>query len=120
VKPKIDKTKFGSITIAGEKYEHDVIIRLNGKAEKRRKKLSKELFGTSHFISLPEAEYVYEDGANLIIIGTGQSDMAKLSPEAAVFFQEKRCTVKLLPTPEAIRSWNEMEEAVIGLFQVTC
>ena len=120
MRPRIDKTKFGSITIAGETYEHDVIIRLNGKVEKRKKKLSKELFGTSHIISLAEAEYVYEDGANWIIIGTGQSDMAKVSPEAAAFFQEKRCTVKLLPTPEAIRCWNETEEAVIGLFHVTC
>ena len=120
MKPKIDKTKFGSITIAGDNYEHDVIIRLNGKVKKRKKKLSKDLYGTSHIISLTEAEYVYEDGANWIIIGTGQSGMAKLSPEAAEFFQEKRCTVKLVPTPEAIRCWNEMEEAVIGLFHVTC
>ena len=120
MKPNIDKTKFGSITIAGEKYEHDVIIRLNGKVGKRRKKLSKELFGTSHIISLAEAEYVHEDGANWIIIGTGQSDMAKLSPEAADFFQKKRCTVKLLPTPEAVACWNKTDEDVIGLFHVTC
>ena len=120
MKPKIDKTKFGSITIAGEKYEHDVIIRLNGKVEKRKKKLSKELYGTSHIISLAEAEYVYEDGAMSLIVGTGQSGMAKLSPEAAVLFQKKRCTVKLLPTPEAIRAWNATEGAVIGLFHVTC
>ena len=120
MKPKIDKTRFGSITIAGEKYEHDVLIRLNGKVEKRRKKLSKEIFGTSHIISLAEAEYVYEDGADRIIIGTGQSGMAGLSPEATAFFQKKRCMVKLLPTPEAIRCWNEMEEAAISLFHVTC
>jgi len=120
VKAKIDKTKFGSITIAGDQYEHDIIIRLNGKVEKRKKKLSKQLYGTSHIISLAEAEYVYEDGAMCIIVGTGQSGMARLSPEAAVFFHEKGCAVKLLPTPEAIRCWNETEEAVIGLFHLTC
>lgn len=120
MKTKIDSTQFGSITIAGENYEHDVIIRLNGKVEKRKKKLSKELFGTSHMISLAEAEYVYEEGANWIIIGTGQSAMTQLSPEAAAFFQKERCAVKLLPTPEAIRYWNKTAEAVIGLFHVTC
>ena len=120
MKPKIDKTKFGSITIAGDQYEHDVIIRSNGKVEKRKKKLSKELYGTSHIISLAEAEYVYEDGAMWIIVGTGQSGMARLSPEAAAFFQMKKCTVRLLPTSEAIRCWNETEEAVIGLLHVTC
>ena len=120
MKPEINKTKFGSITIAGEIYEHDVIIRLNGRVEKRKKKLSKEIFGTSHIISQTEAAYVYEDGARWIIIGTGQSGMAKLSDEADEFFQQKGCQVSLLPTPDAIRCWNETKEASIGLFHVTC
>ena len=38
---QIDKTEFGSITIDGKAYDHDVIIHLSGEVEKRRKKLSK-------------------------------------------------------------------------------
>jgi hypothetical protein len=120
MKPRIDKTKFGSITIAGEKYEYDVIIRLNGKVEKRKKKLSKEVFGTSHVVSLAEAQYVSEKGAARIIIGAGQSGMLKLSDEAADFFEKKKCTVDLFPTPEAIERWNQAEGPAIGLFHVTC
>ena len=51
MKPKIDGTKFGSITIDGSDIEHDVLIRLSGEI-KRKKKLSKAVFGTSHIISL--------------------------------------------------------------------
>ena len=120
MKPRIDDTAFGSITIAGEKFEHDVIIRKNGEVWKRKKKLSKELFGTSHVISLPEAEYVYEEGVTRMIIGTGQSGMVKLSEEAVAFFQHKKCAVEMLPTPEAIHLWNEAESPIIGLFHVTC
>jgi hypothetical protein len=126
MKPRIDKTKFGSITVSGEKYEHDIVIRLNGcslaagKVEKRKKKLSKAVFGTSHVISLAEAEHVYEDGAKRLIIGSGQSGMVEISPEAAAFFQKKKCAVELLPTPEAIRCWNEAESPAVGLFHVTC
>jgi hypothetical protein len=120
MKPKIDKTKFGSITLAGEKYEHDVLIRLNGKVEKRKKKLSKQEFGTSHILSLVEAEFVYEAGAEQIIIGSGQEDMLKLSDEAADFFKEKGCKVKLLSTPEAVRAWNKAKNPTIGLFHITC
>ncbi len=40
MKPTIDGAKFGSITIEGEKIEHDIVIRLNGDVEKRKKKLS--------------------------------------------------------------------------------
>lgn len=120
MKPKIDKTKFGSITIAGEKYENDILIRLNGKVEKRRKKLSKQVYGTSHVVSLAEAQYVYEDGAARIVIGAGQSGMLKLSDEAADFFAKKKCDVELYPTPKAIRFWNEASGPAIGLFHITC
>jgi hypothetical protein len=33
MKPKIEQTTFGSITIKGEVYEHDVNIRLNVEVE---------------------------------------------------------------------------------------
>jgi hypothetical protein len=52
MKPRIDRTTFGSITIEGTVFEHDVIIRLTGRPEKRKKKLSKAIYGTSHMISL--------------------------------------------------------------------
>jgi len=120
MKPKIDKTKFGSIIVDGEKYDYDLLIRLSGKVEKRKKKLSKEIYGTSHIISLAEAEYVFEDGAETIIIGSGQSGQVKLSDEAAAFFQQKNCKVELLPTPEAIHQWNKAKSSTIGLFHITC
>lgn len=39
----IEGTAFGSITIDGETYEHDVVIRLSGEVVKRKKKLSKKV-----------------------------------------------------------------------------
>jgi hypothetical protein len=117
MKPKIDKTKFGSVTIAGEKYEHDIVIRMDGKVEKRKKKLSKEIYGTSHMISLAEAEHVYEAGADRIIIGSGQTGMVTLSPEADAFSTKKMLS-GCCPHP-AIHRWNEAK-ATIGLFHVTC
>ena len=120
MKPKIDDTKFGSITIEGEKIRHDVVIRLNGDVEKRKKKLSKALYGTSHIISLDETKHVYQDGAEHLIVGTGQSGLATLSAEAAAYFEQKACRFELLPTPQAIKAWNNAEGAVIGLFHITC
>jgi hypothetical protein len=120
MKPKIDRTKFGTITVDGEKHTHDIIIRLNGKIENRKKKLSKEVFGTSHIISLAEAEYIYEEGADYIIIGTGQSGLVKLSDEAIEFFSLMDCHPILLITPDAIRAWNKAKGPTIGLFHITC
>ncbi len=89
----IDATEFGSITIDGKTYEHDVIIRLSGKVEKRRKRLSKEEYGTSHIISKEEAKFVFEDGCDLLIVGAGQQGNVRLSPEASEYFDKKHCRV---------------------------
>ncbi|HTO80490.1 MAG TPA: MTH938/NDUFAF3 family protein [Methylocystis sp.] len=116
----IEGTTFGSIAIDGKTYEHDVIIRLSGQVEKRRKKLSKENYGTSHIISKEEAKFVYEDGCDLLIIGAGQEGNVRLSPEASDYFEKKGCGVTLQPTSEAIQSFNESQRKKIGLMHITC
>lgn len=120
MKPRIKGTDFGSIGIGEEVYQHDVLIRLGGGVKKRKKKLSKAVYGTSHVISLNEAKYIYEKGAELLVVGTGQYGLVQLSDEAAKYFERKKCRVKLQPTPEAIQVWNEAKGDVIGLFHVTC
>ena len=120
MEPSIDGTEFGSITVAGERIEHDVVIRLSGKVKKRKKKLSKELYGTSHTVSREEAEHIYDAGATLLIVGSGQSGQLGLSPEAADYFREQGCEFRLFPTPQAVSAWNAAAGAVIGLFHVTC
>jgi hypothetical protein len=117
---KINSTNFGSITVKGKTYENDILIRINGQIEKRKKKLSKKVYGTSHKISLAEAEYVYEKGADKIIIGTGQTGYVELSKKAGRFFEEKDLKSKLLRTPKAIKLWNKSKGDVIAMFHVTC
>jgi hypothetical protein len=120
MKPVIDATKFGSITVDGETFDHDIVIRLSGKVKKRKKKLSKQQYGTSHTVSLAEAEHIYDDGARQVIVGTGQHGVLKLSDEAEGFFKDHGCKVRSVPTPEAVKDWNEDEGKVIGVFHVTC
>ena len=102
----IDATEFGSITIEGKTYDHDVIIRLSGRVEKRRKRLSKEQYGTSHVISKAEAKFVFEKGCDLLIVGAGQEGNVRMSPEASGYFDKKHCRVVIQRTPEAILTFN--------------
>ena len=120
MKPHIKATSFGSITIGDSLIEHDVVIRLSGEVKKRKKKLSKSMYGTSHVISLEEAKYVYEKGAERIIVGSGQENNVTLSEEASDYFEKKNCKVDLMATPKAIQEWNKAKGQTIGLFHVTC
>jgi hypothetical protein len=117
---KIDSTIFGAITIDGRTYQHDVVVRLSGEVVKRKKKLSKKLYGTSHVLSKDEAKFLFEKGCDQVVIGSGQMGHVHLSPEAEAYFERKGCEVVLKPTPEAIRMLNRSRTKRIGLFHVTC
>ncbi|RTL85716.1 MAG: hypothetical protein EKK29_11060 [Hyphomicrobiales bacterium] len=56
----------------------------------------------------------------VVIVGTGQHDNVRLSPEASEYLSKKGCAVLLQPTPEAIHSFNEMRKRKVGLMHVTC
>ena len=76
---KIESTTFGAITIDGKTYEHDVVVRLSGEVVKRKKKLSKKLYGTSHMLSKeislregvrPGRHWLGSDGQRAAIAGS--------------------------------------------------
>jgi hypothetical protein len=120
MKPTISDTGFGYVILDGARIEHDILIRLSGAVKKRKKKLSKSVYGTSHKVSLAEAQHIYQKGAERLRVGSGQYDSLTLSDEAAEYFNQKECEVELKPTPDAIKRWNKARGAVIGLFHVTC
>ncbi len=120
MKPIIESVEFGSVIIDKERIRYDIVISVDGEIVKRNKKLSKAIFGTSHILSLDEARDVYDPEANELIIGAGHDSQLKLSAEASDFFEEKKCKIKLLSTPEAAKYWNRYEGHAIGLFHVTC
>ncbi len=116
----IEGTRFGNITIDGKTYDHDVVIRLDGGIVKRKKKLSKKLYGTSHVVSKDEAKFVFQKGCELLVLGSGQDGNVNLSPEAAAYLSKKGCETVIRPTPEAVRVFNGARVKKIGLFHVTC
>ena len=117
---EIENTTFGAITIDEKTYEHDVVIRLSGEVVKRKKKLSKKYYGTSHMLSKDEAKFVFEKGCEQLVVGSGQMGNVRLSPGAEAYFAKKDCEVLLRPTPEAIQMFNRSHAKKIGLFHVTC
>jgi hypothetical protein len=120
MRPRIDDTWFGSITVEGKRYEHDIIIRLSGKVRKRNKQLSKAIYGTPHTLSLAEIQELYRKRAERLIVGSGHEGQVHLSPEAAAFLAEQGCQVEIWPTPEAAEHWNQAHGKALALFHITC
>jgi hypothetical protein len=87
---KIENTSFGTITIGGKTYEHDVLIRLSSEVVKRKKKLSKKYYGTSR---KRKRGFVFERGCDQLVVGSGQMGNVRLSPKAKAYFEKKDCKV---------------------------
>lgn len=116
----IDSTQFGEITIDGKTYDHDVVILSDGKVKKRKKKLSKKVYGTSHTVSLDEIKSFFEKGVPILIVGCGQQGILKLSEEAEAYLEKHQVEVQAVPTPLAVRLFNKTPDPKMGLFHITC
>ncbi|MBC8444591.1 MAG: hypothetical protein H8D77_00550 [Chloroflexi bacterium] len=120
MEPQIKVIRFGMVKAGGKTVKHDILIGLDGEVRKRKKRLSKEVYGTSHTISLAEARAILEEGADTLIIGTGHFDRVRLSREAEEYLAKEHCAVEMLPTRKAAKHWNRSKGNVIGVFHITC
>ena len=119
----IEEYKFGSITISGKTYEHDVEVRWTGEVLKWWRK-------ESHIIDVEDIKRAIEESPDTIVIGTGEAGIAKVTEEAKKEILSKGIGLIIDKTEEAIKTFNIIcqeskteegkQKKVIGLFHLTC
>lgn len=111
----IEEYHFGSITIDGQTYNDDVEVRsLSSKTEVLDWPRDK-----SHDINVDSVKKAVEQKPDIIIIGTGETGVAKVTESAKQFIAEKGIKLIVDITGEAIKTFN-VEANMIGLFHLTC
>jgi hypothetical protein len=117
----IEEYHFGSITIEGKTYNHDVEVRWTGEVLKWWRK-------ESHLIDVEDVKRAIEQNPDIIIIGTGESGVAKVTEEAKQAIRSKGIELIIDLTEGATKTFNRIKEEsakgkqrkVIGLFHLTC
>ncbi len=119
----IEEYHFGSITIDGKIYTYDVEVRWTGEVLKWWR-------AESHIIDIEDVKRAVEQNPETIIIGTGESGVARVTEEAQKFIKAKGIELIIDLTEQAVKTFNirreesEKEEGkqekVIGLFHLTC
>jgi hypothetical protein len=107
---EIKSTTFGAITIDGKTYERDVIIRLSGEVVKRKKKLSKKYYGTSHVLSKDEAIVCLREGVQPAYCWLGPNGQCAPIAGSRSLFRKKRLQSSVAADPRCDP----------GIQQVTC
>ena len=112
----IENYSFGSIIIGGQRYDYDVEIRWTGEVLKWWR-------GESHFIDIEDIERAIKQKPEVIIIGTGESGVAKVGEDVQNKIQELGINLIIDVTGEAVKVFNVLQEKdkkAIGLFHLTC
>ena len=111
---RIDGTSFGSITVDGKRYGHDVWVFADGSIRRRNR---------DHEFTLDELDLLLEGKPEVVVVGTGQSGCVRIDEDAVR--EASRRGIKIISdvTPNALKRYNEAVEAkhrVAGAFHATC
>lgn len=119
----IEEYRFGLLTIDGKTYNYDVEVRWTGEVLKWWRQ-------ESHLIDIEDVNRAVEQSPDTIIIGIGESGVARVSKEAKNFIKGKGTELIIDLTEQAVKTFNIMNEdseeeegeqsKVIGLFHLTC
>ncbi|MEE8452516.1 MAG: ROK family protein [Thermoguttaceae bacterium] len=118
--PQVIRPKFGEVTIGRKTYGHDIYIPVSGKIKKRDKTLARQLYGSSHTIGPKELEKVCRGGPEVLFIAAGHSGQVTLNEEAQRFLDQRAIKCEVLPTPEAVETYNNSKRRKAALIHVTC
>ena len=114
-------TGFSWIKYQDKIYEHDILIDVNGQAYPRNETELKRKFGTCHAVSKEEMEFLLRGNPRVIVFGTGQTGMARLSSEAKdVLMKAMRTRMIEGTTPLAVKMFDSLTEPKAAIFHVTC
>jgi len=116
---RFESFSFGSISIDGITYEHDVVID-HGQVRKRKKEPSKKFRDPFGHTPLSIEEKIPWRDCSRLVIGTGA--MGALPVMEEVKSEARRLEVKLviLPTAEAIEELRGNPRGTNAILHVTC
>ncbi len=117
---KVEKVDFGKLYVEGQCYK-DVVI-LDGKVFSRNKATSKVVHGTGHILSEEEIKTLIRGKPEVIIVGTGFSDMLEVPSSVYKRLKGQGREVYVLKTPEAVEKFNQLaqKKRINALFHTTC
>jgi len=112
----IEDYHFGSIKINGEKFDKDIFI--DGD-----EKISLWWREESHVFQKKDLESFLEKIPEIVILGTGEQGLAKVSEDAKDFLKSLKIEMISKPTDQAVEIYNQVKKEnrkVVAFLHLTC
>jgi hypothetical protein len=117
---RIDSFNFGFIVVDEKQYSSDIVILPDGTVKERLP--GKGRLG-SHTIARSEIEALTKTQPEVILVGTGVDNMARLAHDAEFYLTEPDLNLTLMPSREVVKKYNQLAEGgekVAALIHITC
>ncbi len=117
---KIDSFSFGFIVVDEKQYSGDIVILPDGTVKERTP--GKGRLG-SHTIARSEIEALTRAQPEVILIGTGVQNMARLAHDAEFYLMRPDLELTVAPSKEVVKKFNQLVddgEKVAALIHITC
>jgi len=96
----ISHYEFGSITIDGKRYDHDVII-FKGEVRSWWRK-------AGHDVAVADIESLVKEGVRTIVFGTGASGVMKVDRETESYLKHHGISIFMMKTGDAVGKFNQI------------
>ena len=115
------RSEFGWIKVSEVMYENDIILHVDGRVTKRKKKKSRDLklfYGGHTPLSERELDFLSEEKPDVVYIGTGHQSALPITPKATLIL--KKYETVILPTREITEKINQEHRKIVAIIHVTC
>lgn len=114
--PVIESYSFGHMTIDGKSYSKDIIIFPDNSI------LSPWWRSQGHRLEISDLEKLISMKPEVIIVGTGSSNLMRPSPELEELLAQRSIEFIAQPTGEAVQTYNSItkKKKTGGCFHLTC
>lgn len=120
---RIEKTKFGSITIDGVKYKHDIYINVDRTITARKKELSKPISKGHTVLGPLEIQFLLDQKPNTLVIGQGQRGILPMPKESKKLLEDSKVILLMDKTHVVMHLLNTLfkeKTKVAAILHLTC
>ena len=121
--PKLESTGFGWLIANGTRYDHDLIVTVDGAIVPRPKHLSKKYGGWHTVLGPEEIETAIADKPEILVVGCGHFGVLPIRPETRALVAQRAVTMETHKIGAAMKRYTELAQAgkrVAAVLHITC
>lgn len=121
--PNLESAGFGWLVADGTRYDHDVVITVEGNLVPRPKQLSKKYGGWHTVLGPEEIATAIVGKPEILVVGCGHFGVLPIRPETRTLLAQRGVKIETYKIGKAMKRYRELAQAgkrVAAVLHLTC